>query len=103
MKFPIHLVRRLVLMIGGEAMQSGFHFALNIALLHMLSAQSPRIIQAARMYLILMPIYALVGLPYQLLRGVQHYRLWNVMRLVPAFLWLGVLIVGTVALGIARR
>ncbi|MER8752992.1 hypothetical protein NKH57_27750 [Mesorhizobium sp. M1050] len=37
--FPSHLVRRLVLMIGGEAMQSGFHFALNIALLHMLSAQ----------------------------------------------------------------
>ncbi|WP_027052285.1 hypothetical protein [Mesorhizobium erdmanii] len=39
MKFPVHLVRRLVLMIGGEAMQSGFHFALNIALLHLLSAQ----------------------------------------------------------------
>ena len=39
MKLPIHLVRRLVLMIGGEAMQSGFHFALNIMLLHMLSAQ----------------------------------------------------------------
>jgi len=38
-KFPTQLVRRLVLMIGGEAMQSGFHFALNIALLHMLSAQ----------------------------------------------------------------
>ncbi|MFC3324493.1 lipopolysaccharide biosynthesis protein [Mesorhizobium cantuariense] len=37
--FPSHLVRRLVLMIGGEAMQSGFHFALNIMLLHMLSAQ----------------------------------------------------------------
>ncbi|WP_181171789.1 MULTISPECIES: hypothetical protein [unclassified Mesorhizobium] len=39
MKFPVHLLRRLVLMVGGEAMQSGFHFALNIALLHMLSAQ----------------------------------------------------------------
>ncbi|WP_250889078.1 hypothetical protein [Mesorhizobium sp. dw_380] len=38
-KLPIHLVRRLALMIGGEAMQSGFHFALNIMLLHMLSAQ----------------------------------------------------------------
>jgi hypothetical protein len=37
--FPSHLVRRLVLMIGGEAMQSGFHFALNIMLLHLLSAQ----------------------------------------------------------------
>ncbi|MBN9549927.1 MAG: hypothetical protein J0H31_13875 [Alphaproteobacteria bacterium] len=28
-----------MLMIGGEAMQSGFHFALNLALLHLLSAQ----------------------------------------------------------------
>ncbi|RVD61639.1 hypothetical protein EN828_18590 [Mesorhizobium sp. M2D.F.Ca.ET.185.01.1.1] len=36
---PAHLVRRLMLMIGGEAMQSGFHFALNIALLHLLSAE----------------------------------------------------------------
>lgn len=60
---------------------------------HVLSAQSPRIIQAARVYLILMPIYALVGLPYQLLRGIQHYRLWNVMRLAPSLIWLGVLIV----------
>ncbi|MCA0034403.1 hypothetical protein [Mesorhizobium sp. B263B2A] len=39
MRFPGHLVRRLVLMVGGEAMQSGFHFALNLTLLHMLSAQ----------------------------------------------------------------
>ena len=32
------LIRRLVLMIGGEAVQSGFHFALNISMLHLLSA-----------------------------------------------------------------
>jgi O-antigen/teichoic acid export membrane protein len=64
-----------------------------------LSAQSPRIIHGARMYLILMPIYALVGLPYQLLRGVQRYRLWNVMRLAPPFIWLGVLLAG-MSLGI---
>ena len=32
------LLRRLALMVGGEAIQSGFHFALNIALLHVLSA-----------------------------------------------------------------
>ena len=59
-----------------------------------LSAQSPRIIQAARVYLILMPIYALVGLPYQLLRGIQRYRLWNIMRLAPSLIWLAVLVVG---------
>src|SRR5207249_4701683 len=38
---------------------------------HLLSTQSPRIIGAARAYLILMPLYALVGLPYQILRGIQ--------------------------------
>jgi O-antigen/teichoic acid export membrane protein len=76
------------------AVMPAFALAGYLLIPHMLSAQSPRIIHAARVYLILMPIYALVGLPYQLLRGIQHYRLWNVMRLVPALLWLGALIVG---------
>ena len=60
---------------------------------HLLSRQSPRIVQAARMYLILLPVYAFVGLPYQLLRGVQRYRLWNVMRVIPSLLWMLVLVV----------
>jgi hypothetical protein len=33
------LIRRLALMVSGEALQSGFHFALNIYLLHVLSAR----------------------------------------------------------------
>jgi len=61
---------------------------------HLLSRQSPRIVQAARSYLFLLPIYAFVGLPYHLLRGTQRYRLWNAMRLVPSVLWLAVLVVG---------
>ena len=65
-----------------------------VLLPHLLSQQSPRIVQAARVYLFLLPIYALVGLPYQLLRGIQRYRLWNAMRLVPSLLWLAVLITG---------
>jgi len=60
---------------------------------HLLSQQSPRIVSAARAYLFLLPIYALVGLPYHMLRGTQRYRLWNVMRLVPSMLWLAVLLV----------
>jgi len=67
---------------------------------HVLSEQSPRIIGAARTYLMMMPIYALVGLPYQLLRGIQRYRLWNVMRLVPSLIWLAVL-VAAMTLGIS--
>lgn len=34
------MLKRLSVMVGGEAMQSGFHFALNIVLIHMLSAYS---------------------------------------------------------------
>ncbi len=35
----IFLIRRLVFMVSGEALQSGFHFALNIYLLHVLTAR----------------------------------------------------------------
>jgi O-antigen/teichoic acid export membrane protein len=75
------------------SLMPAFALAGYLVIPHVLSAQSPRIIQAARIYLILMPIYALVGLPYQLLRGIQRYRLWNVMRLAPSLIWLAVLIV----------
>jgi O-antigen/teichoic acid export membrane protein len=71
-----------------------FGLAGYLLLPRLVSTQPPRIIQAARVYLMLMPIYALIGLPHQLLRGIQRYRLWNVMRVVPAAIWLAVLIVG---------
>ena len=57
----------------------------------LLSMQSDRIIQAAQGYLILVPVYVFVGLPHHLLRGIQRYRLWNVIRVVPPLLWLAVL------------
>ena len=34
------LAKRLVLMVCGEALQSGFHFALNLALIHLLPAEA---------------------------------------------------------------
>ncbi|TPN13056.1 hypothetical protein FKO01_41200 [Mesorhizobium sp. B2-3-3] len=71
MKFPGHLVRRLVLMIGGEAMQSGFHFALNITLLHMLSAQGYGLFAIAM-------VMGGVGLSY--IRSLTA---------VPASIWMG--------------
>lgn len=69
--FPAHLLRRLVLMIGGEAMQSGFHFALNIALLHVLSAQGYGIFAIAM-------VMGGVGLSY--IRSLTA---------VPASIWMG--------------
>lgn len=71
MRFPGHLVRRLVLMIGGEAMQSGFHFALNLMLLHMLSAQGYGLFAIAM-------VMGGVGLSY--IRSLTA---------VPASIWMG--------------
>jgi len=69
--FPSHLVQRLILMIGGEAMQSGFHFALNIALLHLLSAQGYGLFAIAM-------VMGGVGLSY--IRSLTA---------VPASIWMG--------------
>src|SRR5262245_24506127 len=54
----------------------------------LLSMQSDRVVQGARGYLWLLPISALVGLPHQALRGIDEFRLWNALRIVPALLWL---------------
>lgn len=69
--FPSHLVRRLILMIGGEAMQSGFHFAINITLLHLLSAQGYGLFAIAM-------VMGGVGLSY--IRSLTA---------VPASIWMG--------------
>ena len=56
--------------------------------------QSERVLYRPReAILILVPLYLFVGLPHQLLRGIQPYRLWNVIRVVPPLLWLSVLAV----------
>ena len=57
-----------------------------------LSAQSPEVVAAARWYLLLVPIQALVGMSFHPLRGLNYLVSWNVLRVTPAILWLGVLI-----------
>lgn len=59
---------------------------------HVLSAQSPQIISAARWYLWLIPLYALVGMPYHPLRNLKDMAWWNVLRTLPGLGWLGLLI-----------
>jgi O-antigen/teichoic acid export membrane protein len=51
-----------------------------------------RIIHAAHIYLLLVPLTALIGLPCQLARGLGRFVLWNVMRVAPVLGWLAVLI-----------
>ncbi len=64
-----------------------------VAMPHLLSMQSEPIVRAARGYLVIVPLFVFVGLPLQLLRGIQRYRIWNVMRVVAPLLWLTALLV----------
>jgi O-antigen/teichoic acid export membrane protein len=67
----------------------------------LLAAQTEKVIAAARWYLLLIPIYALIGMPHQVLRGRNELVIWNVLRILPPLAWLMVLIWATV-LGQAR-
>jgi antigen flippase len=62
-----------------------------------LAAQSPEVIRAARWYLLMAPVYALVAVPAHSLRGCGDFVAWNGIRLVPNFLWILVLAVASCA------
>lgn len=46
------------------------------------------VIEGAQWYLFLIPVYSLVGLPIQALRGLQDFVRWNALRLLPTVAWL---------------
>jgi antigen flippase len=58
-----------------------------------LAAQPGEIVGAARWYLLIAPIYALVALPAHSLRGRGDFVAWNALRLSPNLVWVGELIV----------
>jgi O-antigen/teichoic acid export membrane protein len=69
--------------------------ALGYALMpFLLSMYSDRVVQGARGYLWILPIYALVFLPHHALRGIHELRVWNGLRIIPGVLWLLVLLFG---------
>ena len=57
----------------------------------LLSAQRHEVVTAAQWYLLLIPIFALVGMPYHPLRGLNDFALWNTLRLLPTLMWLVIL------------
>jgi O-antigen/teichoic acid export membrane protein len=59
----------------------------------LLSAQSWATIKAARGYLMMVPVVALVGLSFHPLRGLNDFAAWNVLRLTPALVWAMILAV----------
>ena len=61
------------------------------ALPFLLSAQQPRIISAARVFLLIGGIYAVVGIPHGSLRGTHAFTAWNLFRVAPGLAWLAIL------------
>jgi O-antigen/teichoic acid export membrane protein len=56
-----------------------------------LSAQSAEVVVGARWYLLLLPLTALMGIPYHALRGRGDFTIWNGLRLAPGLGWLALL------------
>ncbi len=67
----------------------------------LLSAQSAEVVTASQWYLLLVPLFALVGLPYHPLRGQQDFVRWNLLRLLPNVGWAAVLVLAW-AMGMAK-
>jgi O-antigen/teichoic acid export membrane protein len=59
----------------------------------LLSAQTPQVISAARVFLLIGVIYAVVGMPMGSLRGAREFRSWNAFRLAPGLIWLCILLI----------
>jgi antigen flippase len=71
-----------------------------LAMPFLLSAQSAEVVRAARGYLLIVPVFALVGLPYHPLRGLNRFVAWNALRLLAPLAWLVVLL-GALLMGSA--
>jgi O-antigen/teichoic acid export membrane protein len=58
----------------------------------LLSAQAPSVVSAARVFLLIGPIFAVVGIPHGALRGAHEFNSWNLFRVAPGFAWLCILL-----------
>jgi len=76
---------------------AGPFFAVGYLLMPLLlAAQSREVITAARSYLLLIPLYALVLTPLNCLRGRSDLVVWNVLKLTLSLGWLLVLITASI-------
>lgn len=57
----------------------------------LLSAQKPQVISAARVFLFVGGIYAVIGIPHGALRGAREFKAWNLFRIAPGLAWLCIL------------
>ena len=57
-----------------------------------LRAQPPQVVSAARVFLLIGGIYAVVGIPQGSLRGAHSFTAWNLFRIAPGLAWLCILL-----------
>jgi O-antigen/teichoic acid export membrane protein len=74
----------LIGLLSSVAMGAVAWFVLPLAL----RAQSPQVVSAARVFLLIGGIYALVGIPHGSLRGARSFTAWNLFRIAPGLAWL---------------
>src|SRR5262245_26041470 len=60
-----------------------------VAMPGLLAAHSGDVISAARWYLLIGPITALIDIPIHALRSAKDFVSWNAVRIVPTIGWLG--------------
>ncbi len=60
---------------------------------YLLSAQPRQVVSAARTFLLIGGIFAVVGIPHGALRGARAFTAWNLLRIAPGLAWLCILIV----------
>src|SRR5712691_6375169 len=83
------LTTSVLLGLGASCLAVGIGYLLISIGLHRYDA---RVIHAAHLYLLFVPLTALIGLPCQLARGLGRFGLWNFLRVTPALGWLTALI-----------
>jgi O-antigen/teichoic acid export membrane protein len=57
-----------------------------------LRAEPPQVVSAARVFLLIGGIYAVIGIPHGSLRGAHSFTAWNLFRIAPGFAWLCILV-----------
>ena len=78
----------LIGLLSSLAMGAVAWFALPFAL----RAQPVQVVSAARVFLLIGIIYALVGIPHGSLRAAHSFTAWNLFRIVPGIAWLCMLV-----------
>lgn len=60
---------------------------------YFLAAQSPGVVRLGQLYLLICPLFAMVWLPFHVMRGLGRFVAWNAFRIMPGALWLVILLV----------